>query len=215
LLQFIEPSERLGEILFGLIMVLTFTLGAGLEVQEGPEAARQLLIAAIGCNLAWGIIDGVMYVMNAMSERGRRQRLVRAVKQAPDRDTGLSIVRGELAPAVEPFAGEALREQLYVEALARVQALPLRRNRVGREDLLGGLACFVLVFFSALPAALPFLVVEDAWIALRMSNALLLAGLFATGWRWAHFTGGSPIATASAMLAIGVALVVVALALGG
>ena len=57
-------------------MVLTFTLGAGLEVQEGPDAARQLLIAALGCNLAWGIIDGVMYVMNAMSERGRRQRLL-------------------------------------------------------------------------------------------------------------------------------------------
>ena len=112
-------------------MVLTFTLGAGLEVQEGPDAARQLLIAAIGCNLAWGIIDGVMYIMNAMSERGRRQRLVRAVKQAPDRDTGLAIVRRELEPRVESFAGEAVREQLYAEAWERVRALPLQRNRIG------------------------------------------------------------------------------------
>jgi VIT1/CCC1 family predicted Fe2+/Mn2+ transporter len=201
--------------LFGLIMVLTFTLGAGLDVQEGPEAARQLLIAAIGCNLAWGIIDGVMYVMNAMSERGRRQRLVRAVQMASDRDIGLAIVRRELEPAVEPFAGEAVREQLYAEAWERVRVLPRTRNRIGREDLLGGLASFALVFFSALPAALPFLVVSDAWIALRISNAILLAALFATGWRWAHFTGGSPLATASAMLAIGVVLVAVALALGG
>jgi VIT1/CCC1 family predicted Fe2+/Mn2+ transporter len=196
-------------------MVLTFTLGAGLEVQEGPDAARQLLIAAIGCNLAWGIIDGAMYVMNAMSERGRRQRLVRSVKQAPDRDAGLAIVRRELDPLVERLAGEAVREQLYAEAWERVRALPLQRGRIRGEDLLGGLACFALVFFSALPAALPFLVVEDAWIALRISNAILLGALFATGWRWAAFTGGSPLATGSAMLLIGVVLVLVALALGG
>jgi VIT1/CCC1 family predicted Fe2+/Mn2+ transporter len=196
-------------------MVLTFTLGAGIEVQEGPEAAHQLLIAAIGCNLAWGIIDGVMYVMNAMSERGRRQRLVRAVREAPDRDSGLAIVRREFEPVVGRLAGEALCEQLYGEAWERVRALPLQRNRVGREDLLGGLASFALVFFSALPAALPFLVMSDAWLALRVSNAILLAALFATGWRWARFTGGSRLATASAMLAIGVALVLVALALGG
>ena len=30
---------------------------------------RQLLAAAIGCNLAWGIIDAVMYVMNCITER--------------------------------------------------------------------------------------------------------------------------------------------------
>ena len=62
----LDPIERLSEILFGLIMTLTFTLGAGLTIQEeGREGARQLLIATIGCNIAWGVIDGVFYVREA------------------------------------------------------------------------------------------------------------------------------------------------------
>jgi hypothetical protein len=42
--------------LFGLIMVLTETLTAGLSVTEGKAGVRQLLIAVIGCNLAWYLL---------------------------------------------------------------------------------------------------------------------------------------------------------------
>jgi hypothetical protein len=58
--QHLDPASQLSEILFGPIMVLTVTLTAGLSVAEGKAGVRQLLIATIGCNLAWGIIDGVM-----------------------------------------------------------------------------------------------------------------------------------------------------------
>ena len=53
--RYLDPATSLGEILFGLIMTLTFTLGAGLIIEEeGREGARQLLIATIGCNIALG-----------------------------------------------------------------------------------------------------------------------------------------------------------------
>ena len=49
----LEPMDRLSEILFGLIMVLTFT--GSLSVAEvGREDVRLMLIGALGCNLAWG-----------------------------------------------------------------------------------------------------------------------------------------------------------------
>jgi hypothetical protein len=51
--RYLDPASRLGEVLFGLIMVLTMTLTAGLTVAEGTEGVRQLLLAAIGCNVAW------------------------------------------------------------------------------------------------------------------------------------------------------------------
>ena len=35
--RFLDPASRLGEILFGLIMVLTVTLTAGLTVADGPK----------------------------------------------------------------------------------------------------------------------------------------------------------------------------------
>jgi hypothetical protein len=56
----LDPASRMGEILFGLIMVLSVTLTAGLSVADGKAGVRQLLVAAIGCNVAWGIIDGIM-----------------------------------------------------------------------------------------------------------------------------------------------------------
>jgi hypothetical protein len=59
--QHLDPASRLGEILFGLIMVLAVTLTTGLRGAEGKAGVRQLLLAAIGSNVAWGIIDAVMY----------------------------------------------------------------------------------------------------------------------------------------------------------
>jgi hypothetical protein len=58
--QHLDPASRLGEVLFGLIMVLTVTLTASLAAKSGKDGVRQLLVTAVGCNIAWGIIDGVM-----------------------------------------------------------------------------------------------------------------------------------------------------------
>ena len=69
--RYLDPGDRLGEILFGLIMVLTFTATARATLGDSPDAGRQLLLAAVGCNIAWGIIDGGMYIMAAMLERAR------------------------------------------------------------------------------------------------------------------------------------------------
>ncbi len=74
----------LSELLFGLIMTLTFTLGAGMLVQEGPDAVRELLIATIGCNIAWGIIDGVFYINGQIFERARLARLGTMIRAGVD-----------------------------------------------------------------------------------------------------------------------------------
>jgi hypothetical protein len=211
----LEPGERLGEILFGLVMVLTFTLGAGLSVPEGQEGVRELLVAAIGCNVAWGLIDAAIYVMNRMSERGRRLRLARGIRAAASPAAGLALVRRELDPVVAPLAGAELRERLYAEVRERVAETAVERNRLRSEDLYGAIASFWLVFLSAIPAALPFALLSNPRLALRVSNLLLLCLLFLVGWRWAGYTGASRAATGLAMLGIGLALVGVAIALGG
>ena len=79
----------MGEILFGLIMTLTFTLAAGIVIQEeGRAGAREMLIGILGCNLAWGIIDGVLYVLGQVFERGRVRRIgcQPAGRQPPPRE---------------------------------------------------------------------------------------------------------------------------------
>jgi len=49
----LEPVERLSEILFGLIMALTVTSAVSVATAD-QMTIRTVLIAALGCNLAWG-----------------------------------------------------------------------------------------------------------------------------------------------------------------
>lgn len=212
----LDPGQRMGEIMFGLIMVLTFTLTAGLSVSEGREGVRQLLVAALGCNLAWGIIDGVFHVMGALFERGRLNRLARALRAAPDPDAAVADVARELDPTLAEVTTAETRQRLYREIAGLVSRSEPPRNRIRREDLMGALASFWLVILSTIPAALPFLVFRDQpRFALRVSNGLLLALLFLVGHRWAKFTGGSALLTGLAITLTGGVLVAIAVALGG
>ena len=215
MLAHLDPGERLGELLFGLIMVLTFTLGAGIELQGDRQGTRELLIAALGCNAAWGIIDAALYLMSRLSERGRLHRLVREIQAAPGSEQALALVDKELHERIPAIVRSELRAALDAHVLERVRELKLERNRVTADDAWAGLAVFWLVFLTALPAVLAFLVVRDAQIAMRVSNALLVGLIFYVGWRWADYTGASPWRTGLFMALLGVALVLVAIALGG
>ena len=79
--RLLDPIDRFSEILFGLIMVLTFT-GAISAAELGREAVRTMLFASIGCNLAWGIVDGVMYLFARLAERGRGILALRVIRSA-------------------------------------------------------------------------------------------------------------------------------------
>ncbi|HTI43941.1 MAG TPA: hypothetical protein VL693_19080 [Vicinamibacterales bacterium] len=73
----LEPSERTAEVLFGLIMVLTFT-GTLSVADAGRADVRAMLIGALGCNLAWGIIDGVLYLLSTFAQKHRPRALTAA-----------------------------------------------------------------------------------------------------------------------------------------
>ena len=93
LFRYLRAEEYFGEILFGLIMVLTITLGASV-VGRADAGGKALLYAALGCNLAWGIIDGVMYLLARLLEHGHRARLLHDVQRArnPDEALGLTVL---------------------------------------------------------------------------------------------------------------------------
>ena len=72
IVRVLDPVERVSEALFGLIMVLTFT-GSISVAEAGREEMRTMLVGAIGCNLAWGIVDGVMYLVTTLVARQREE----------------------------------------------------------------------------------------------------------------------------------------------
>jgi hypothetical protein len=214
--KYLDPATSLGEVVFGLIMTLTFTLGAGILLQEeGPEGARQLLIATIGCNVAWGIIDAALYLIGQVFERGRRRRLLRSIQQAPSAELARSQVAAELDELLLQVTSKAERDALYERIASRVRASAMPANRVSRADWMGALASFWLVFLASLPAALPFLIFQPPHLALRISNLLLLGMLFLVGWMWAGYTILRPWAAGLGLMVGGVILVAIAIALGG
>ena len=215
--RYLDPASRLGEILFGLIMVLTVTLTAGLTVAEGRAGVRQLLLAAIGCNLAWGIIDAVMYIMNCLTERSGKVRLIEAVQHARDNRAALDIIQSEIEPDLQSLLDPEEREAFSRSILNHVgQArITSTRTRVTKDDVYGALACFLLVFASCLPAAIPFFIFSRPHFALRVSNFLLIALLFLVGRKWAQYAGTDPRIAGTTMVVIGLVLVGVAILLGG
>ena len=211
----LDPGAIFGEILFGLIMVLTFTLGAGIVVDEGPGAYRALLAAALGCNLAWGIIDGAMYLMGCLLDRGRRNRMLLALRNVQDEETALRAIGGELDAPLATLATQEERRAFYRSLWTiSARAQPVR-IRIGREDWLGAFASGWLVVLTSFPAVVPFLFMDDPWRALRVSNGILVGLLFFCGFYWARFTGVNRWVAGAGMMGLGVALVAVAIALGG
>ena len=79
----LDPIDRVSEVLFGLIMVLTFT-GSLSVAEAGRDDVRTMLIGALGCNLAWGIIDAMLYLMGCLAEKGQGLMIFLAVRKATD-----------------------------------------------------------------------------------------------------------------------------------
>jgi hypothetical protein len=213
--RYLDPASRLGEILFGLIMVLTITLTAGLTMDEGRAGVRQLLVAAIGCNIAWGIIDAVMYIMNCMTVRSGKMRLVASVQRASNAETALDLIQEGIEPELQELLDPKEAEAFSRSVLKHVAAARIKKIRLTKEDIYGALACFCLVFFSCLPAALPFFIFSQPHFALRVSNFLLIALLFFVGRKWALYAGANPLIAGSALIALGLVLVGLAILLGG
>jgi VIT1/CCC1 family predicted Fe2+/Mn2+ transporter len=213
--RYLDPATRLGEILFGLIMVLTVTLTAGLTVSEGRAGVRQLLFAAIGCNFAWGIIDAVMYIMNCVTVRGVKMRLIEAVQCAPDANAALVVIQGEIEPELQELLSPEDAEGLSRSVLKHIRRAPVAKKTLRKQDFYGALACFWLVFVSCLPAAIPFFIFSQSRFALRVSNLLLIALLFLVGQKWAEYAGANRLVAGSAIVAIGLLLVGTAILLGG
>jgi len=210
----LDPADRLGEILFGLIMALAI-IGA---VRVGEEAVdnRGLLIAIVGCNLAWALVDAVMYVLVAVFERGRKFRLLREVQRAATDDAALEGIHGELGGALEPLVSPEVLRGFYAEVLKTIRSTgELKRAWVQRDDLLGGVAVALVIMMATLPVVAPYVLIANTTRAVRMSEAVAVGLLFLLGHRWGKIVGANPWALGAALTLIGGILVGLTVLLGG
>src|SRR4030095_6085443 len=157
--QALNSVDRLSEILFGLIIVLTFT-GSLSIAQAGRADVRTMLIGALGCNIAWGLIDAVLFLMGALAERNESLTAWNAARRAGDPKLGRQVVEDSLPPVVASVMSadeiESIRQRLV--------ALPTAPKRAGlyRATWRGAFGVFVLVVVTTFPVVVPFLLSNDA-----------------------------------------------------
>jgi len=208
----LDPIDRFSEIVFGLIMALSFT-GTISVATAGAQDVRQLLFAAFGCNIAWGIVDAAMYVITNLIQRGRGLSVARAIASAADAESGRRIVIQSLPEGIARILPIAVIDGIHAAITASAKVLP--QPHITQADLLGALSVFALVVASTLPVALPFVLFSDVAFALRTSNAMALGLLFLCGFGVGHYGGFGGWRSGLVMSAIGLTLVVITIALGG
>jgi len=208
----LEPYDRVSEVLFGLIMVLTFT-GSLSVAEAGREDVRTMLIGALGCNLAWGIIDGVLYLMGCLAEKGKGLFALRAVRKAAEPQKAQRLIAQALPPMIasilQPAELETMRQRL------KDLPEPPEQARLAKHEWLGALGVFLLVFLSTFPVVIPFIFMKNAWLAMRISNAIAVAMMFLTGCAFGRITGRRPWVMGVSMVVLGAILVALTMALGG
>jgi hypothetical protein len=210
--QVLDPIDRNSEILFGLFMVLTFT-GTLSVATAGREDVRTMLLAAIGCNIAWGFVDGVMYVLRSLVTRARRATLLRAVQSAAQPEDAHGLIAAELTPRTGSL-GTPVLEFVRQWLLGRPssESAPVRLTAL---ELRGAVGVFLLVVAATFPPVLPFVFMSDLHAAMRVSAVIAIAMLYLCGHNWGRYAGVRPVVVGIVMVLLGATIKAVVIALGG
>ncbi len=208
----LDPVERVSEVIFGLLMAMTF-IGSLSVATAGSEDVRTMMITALGCNLAWGLADAVMYLVRTATERTRHLTLLKRLRGGADAVTGQGFIAEALPPVLAAAAGtEGL--EIIRRRLVEMPPLP-RRSRLGLDDFKGALGVFLMVVLATFPVVVPFMVLNETALAVRVSNLVALGMLFLSGGILARYSGGSIWWGGAAMAVTGALLMAAIMALGG
>lgn len=210
--RLLDTVDRVSEMCFGLFMALTF-VGAVSAVAAPADAARTMFLTALGCNLAWGLVDAVMYLVRTLTERGRKLSLVKAVRSANDPSDAIARLRGALSPSLRPLVEDAELEAIR-SRIARTSDWPAT-PALGGQDFLAAAAIFLIVVLATFPVALPFILLPEVSTALLVSRVLTIVMLFGAGLALGRHAGFGGWMAGLAMTVLGVALTVAIILLGG
>ncbi|HEX9251039.1 MAG TPA: hypothetical protein VF870_02300, partial [Ignavibacteriaceae bacterium] len=182
----LDPISRISEVLFGLIMVLSFT-GSISVLSDGKAEIKDLLWAALGCNLAWGIIDAVFYLMSRVFEKGHGYSVLRKLKSTNDKAEGRKLITNELPPVISAILKPEEVDQLN-DRIVKLDDAP-KTAIISLTDLRAAFMILLLVFTCTFPVALPFIFINNTALALRLSNGIALLILFFGGFSVGKFAG--------------------------
>ena len=208
----LNTMDRVSEILFGIIMTLTFTCSIGIANTKNTEI-RQLIIAAISCNIAWGLVDAIGFIVSTLVERSRKRTVLNSVLTTSDAEKARKYISDSLPPSIASVLEVADLEQIR-KKLAKLPDSALQ-VRLTTRHLKKSLMIFFLMFISTFPIVIPFIFIRDTQLALRISNMIAIVLMFFCGWSLAKYVGSNKWFMSFGMTLVGIVLVLITIALGG
>jgi hypothetical protein len=210
--RLLNPIERISEILFGLIMALSFT--CAISVAETDRiGVKQMLIGAVGCNIAWGVIDAFMYLINLLVQRGRDITILNFVRNTGEPEKAREYIAETFSPELSAVIKKESLEHIREDIISAPGEL--MRRRIFSNDFKTALGIFLLVFLSTFPVAIPFIFIHDVRLALRISNGIAILLLFLGGWNLARYGGHKKFRTGLYLALLGIGMVLLTISLGG
>jgi hypothetical protein len=212
--RYLDPSDRLDELLNGLIMALTITLGVGLATGESGSTL-QVALTILGCNFASGLIDGGMYIVSQLYDRSRKARLIDTLRSSNDDAEQIATVGSVFDDTLTAVTSDDERRTLYLDIASRLRGTSVAKTRVTADDVYGALVQLWLMALASVPAVVPFLFFTDRFVAARVSNGLVLLALFAVGYWFGRTTNADPWAVGLSTTVFGLVMVIIGMLLGG
>jgi VIT1/CCC1 family predicted Fe2+/Mn2+ transporter len=120
-----------------------------------------------------------------------------------------------VAEALPERLADGVSEETLEAIRARLVSVPISQTGLEARDYWAALGVFALVVLATFPVVLPFLFIQNVPTAMRVSNALALASLYAYGHLLGRYTGGRAWRYGLAVSALGAGLVAIIMALGG
>ena len=204
--------ERASEAMVGLLVALAARGSARISTEHAAHA-ETLVLVSLGATLAWAVVDAFFALLAAKGARLRWSHLTDDRRDPAERgpewaDEALNhtFLRNLEEPALQRIRGQAVKEAASARPVS---------PRLTADDWLTGLAVFAVVLLAGVPPVLPILLVPDLEVAAWTSYGVALAMLFALGSHWGPAHGLRRWQSGSAFLALGAALLIVVLLLGG
>lgn len=205
-------EDRVSEILYGTIMALTFTCTISITKSD-TTSVQDMLIGALSCNAAWGLIDAVMYLLMAKTDVERGHTILNFIRKTPNDDEARQLISdalpGDMASVMQPAEIEVIRQRLMQLPESKVTTV----KRI--NDYKGAVEIFLLVFVSTFLMAIPFLCIDDLNMALRVSNMIAILMMFICGWVLGKYAGRNSLFSGVIISVVGILLVIITIALGG
>jgi hypothetical protein len=219
----LDPIDWLSETIFSILILLIYLLAFSIIMESGTpqqpishENVNDLLVGVLSAVVAWGLIDGVMYALLSMFQRGESHRLLKDIQAAQTEEEAVDIIAEDLDYILEPITGENERKALYHSILLHLRDSTTRRIGFKLEDFYGVLGHVLVAIIAVIPSLIPFLVLRSNYnLAIRLSFFVSFILLFVAGYRWGMYTGASPWKTGLLLLSVAVGLVLIAILLGG